>query len=203
LKHALMRISLDGTEDRQPGTQEQGHMENPRFTQKRRAFSMACGVEVSIRAPADVIWNLLIDGKGFSRWNSTVTSIEGEIREGERLRLHVPGTERTFTPTVSGVVPNERMTWTGGFAPMFKGVRTFVLKPRNDGSADFAMEERFSGLMLPLVKGSMPDFGPVFERFAGDLKREAERGKGVGPEMDTVTGKPTDSRPPEGRTRCG
>jgi len=29
--------------------------------------------------------------------------------------------------------------------------------------------------MLPLVRGSMPDFGPVFERYADDLKREAER----------------------------
>jgi len=31
--------------------------------------------------------------------------------------------------------------------------------------------------MLPLAKGSMPDFGPVFEHFASDLKREAERGR--------------------------
>lgn len=31
------------------------------------------------------------------------------------------------------------------------------------------------GLVLPLVKGSMPDFGPVFERYANDLKREAEQ----------------------------
>jgi hypothetical protein len=52
---------------------------------------------------------------------------------------------------------------------------TFVLKSRNDGSTEFVMEERFSGLLLPLVKGSMPDFGPVFERYASDLKREAER----------------------------
>ena len=28
------------------------------------------------------------------------------------------------------------------------------------------MQERFSGLMLPLVEGSLPDFGPVFERYA-------------------------------------
>jgi hypothetical protein len=67
------------------------------------------------------------------------------------------------------------MTWTGGFSPVFKGVRTFELRPRDDGSTQFAMEERFSGLMLPFVKGSMPDFGPVFERYANDLKHEAER----------------------------
>lgn len=50
------------------------------------------------------------------------------------LRLHVPGTERTFTPTVSGVVSCERMTWTGGFAPVFKGVRMFELRPRKRAS---------------------------------------------------------------------
>ena len=50
------------------------------------------------------------------------------------VRVHVPGTDRVFTPRVSGVVPDERMTWTGGFSPMFKGVRTFELRPRSDGA---------------------------------------------------------------------
>jgi hypothetical protein len=66
------------------------------------------------------------------------------------------------------------MVWTGGLAPVFKGVRTFQLRPFNDGSTDFTMEERFSGLILPLVKGSLPDFGPIFERYANDLRLEAE-----------------------------
>jgi hypothetical protein len=136
---------------------------------------MTCRVEVTIKATAATIWSILTDAQGFARWNSTVTGIEGEIREGGRLRIHVPGTDRSFTPTVSGVVSNERMIWAGGFAPIFKGVRTFTLKSRGDGSTDFAMEERFSGLTLPLIKGSLPDFGPVFARYASDLKREAER----------------------------
>ena len=153
-------------------------MDNPTITQRRGAFSLACRVEVNIQADAERVWHLLTDAPGFSRWNSTVTSVEGEIREGERLRLHVPGTDRTFTPEVSEVVANEHMAWTGGFAPVFKGVRVFDLKAREDGSTDFAMEERFSGLMLPLVKGSLPDFGPVFERYALDLKRESEQTPG-------------------------
>jgi len=149
-------------------------MPEPTITRTHGAFSLACGVGVNIRAKAERIWCLLTDAKGFPRWNSTVTRIEGQIREGERLRLHVPGTDRTFTPTVSAVVPCERMTWTGGFAPLFKGVRTFELKRREDGSTDFAMAERFSGLLLPLLKGSLPDFGPVFQSYANDLKHEAE-----------------------------
>jgi len=150
-------------------------MNDPRFTKTSSTFAMTCAVEVNIEASAEIVWTLLTDGKGFPRWNSTVTGIEGDIREGERLRLHVPGTSRTFTPRVSGVVPGRRMVWSDGFAPIFKGVRTFVLKPRDNASTDFVMEEQFSGVMFGLTKGMLPDFRPIFEAYANDLKREAER----------------------------
>jgi hypothetical protein len=150
-------------------------MNEPAITKTRSAFSLSCRVDVNIGAGAAVVWHLLTDAQRFPKWNSTVTGIEGQIREGERLRLHVPGTTRTFTPKVSDVVPNERMTWSDGVAPLFRGVRTFSLRPRDDGSTDFTMEEQFSGVVFALVKGSLPDFGPIFERYASDLKREAER----------------------------
>ncbi len=134
-------------------------MTEPKVTQTRGAFSLACSVAVNIRARAERIWNLLTDAKNFPRWNSMVAGIEGEIREGEQLRLRVPGTDRTFTPRVSGVVPGERMTWAGGLAPVFKGVRTFELRARSDGSVDFSMEERFSGLMFAAGQGLVSGLG--------------------------------------------
>jgi len=155
-------------------TDEDRHRE-PAATLIRHVFSLVCRVEVNIRASAPAIWHILTDAEGYPRWNSTITRIDGEIREGKRLRLHVPGTERTFTPRVSGVTPNQRMTWTGGFAAIFKGVRTFELNPGPDASTDFLMQERFSGVVFALVKGMLPDFRPIFEAYAGDLKREAER----------------------------
>jgi hypothetical protein len=88
--------------------------------------------------------------------------------------VHAPGTDRTFKPRVSNVVPDRHMAWIGGFAPLMKGVRTFDLRARDDGSTHFVMQERFSGLMLPLARRSMPDFGPIYERYADDLKRAAE-----------------------------
>jgi len=148
---------------------------NCKAVRTRGAFSLACGVEVNILASAQAVWRILTDAEGFPRWNSTVTRVEGEIRDGAKIRLSVPGTERRFTPRVAFVVPGERMTWTGGFLPLFKGVRTFVLKRRGDGSTDFAMDERFAGLMLPFVRSALPDFRPIFERYAMDLKQEAER----------------------------
>jgi hypothetical protein len=37
------------------------------------------------------------------------------------------------------------------------------------------MVEVFSGLMLPMIAGSLPNFGPAFEQYAADLKRAAEQ----------------------------
>jgi len=137
---------------------------------------MECKIAVSIRAPATRIWALLTDANDFPRWNSTVTSIEGDIEVGNKLKLRVPISERTFTPKVAEFVPPHRMVWSDGAAPMFKGVRTFSLSQKPDGTTDFSMVEVISGLMLPMIKGSLPDFGPPFEQYASDLKREAEGG---------------------------
>jgi len=67
------------------------------------------------------------------------------------------------------------MVWKDGFAPMFSGVRTFSLTPKSDGTTDFSMIEVFKGIMLPLIKGSLPDFKPNFEQYALDLKAAAEK----------------------------
>lgn len=64
--------------------------------------------------------------------------------------------------------------WRDGFYPMFQGTRTFTLTPRG-ASTDFAMVEVFRGLMLPMIKGSLPDFGPVFDRYAADLAAACTR----------------------------
>jgi hypothetical protein len=139
------------------------------------AFRMGCTISVTIQAGPDRVWALLTDAAGFPRWNSTVTSIEGEITEGRRLKLRVPvAPGRVFKPKVSHVEPLRSMTWSDGMAPMFKGVRTFTLDEGRDGTTKFTMKEEFFGLMLPMIKGSLPDFAPVFEQYAEDLRCAAE-----------------------------
>lgn len=138
-------------------------------------FILDCSVEIVIAASAERVWALLTNAQDFSRWNSTVTKIEGEIAEGQKLKITVPSAPgQTFKPKVSGLEPNRAMTWSDGMAPMFKGVRTFALSDAGGGRTKFAMREVFSGLMLPMIKGSLPDFGPIFETYAQDLKRAAE-----------------------------
>lgn len=150
---------------------------NGRADKIESTFRMTCSITHNILAKPERIWSLLTDAKGFPRWNSTVTAIDGTIGLGQRLALKVTAAPtRTFKPTVTAFEPEKRMVWSDGMAPMFKGVRTFTLSPKDDGSTDFSMNEVFSGVMLPLIKGSLPDFAPSFEAYAANLKQEAEKG---------------------------
>ena len=141
---------------------------------KVSTFRMECRVSISINAPPERVWALLTNAVDFPRWNSTVSSLKGSISEGEKLELRVPYSDRTFSPKVTELVPATRMVWSDGFAPMFKGERTFSLTPQANNATRFEMVELFSGLMLPMIKGSLPDFSPIFDRYALDLKKEAE-----------------------------
>ena len=139
-------------------------------------FRMECAVAIEIKAAPKAIWRILTNASEFPKWNSTVKSIEGEIKLGTKLALRVTAApDRVFKPSVTTFEPEKEMVWSDGFAPMFKGVRTFTLTPKDGGSTEFRMVEVFSGLMLPMIKGSLPDFGPPFEAYATDLKREAEK----------------------------
>lgn len=101
-------------------------------------------------------------------------SIDGEIRKGNIIKLiSVLDPKRTFKLKVTTLTPTV-LVWEDGVAPLFKGVRTFTLTPRSDGSTDFSMVEVFKGIMLPMIKGSLPDFKANFEQYASDLKAAAE-----------------------------
>jgi uncharacterized protein YndB with AHSA1/START domain len=129
-----------------------------RAEKTKQTFRMECGVSINIRATPERVWSLLTDAAGFPAWNSTVQSMEGRIALGQKLRVRVPAApKRVFTLKVSAFDAARRMVWRSGALPMFRGVRTFTLSPRGDGSIDFSMVEVFDGIMLPMIAGSLPD----------------------------------------------
>lgn len=143
-------------------------------TTSRSLFRQSVSVGVEVAAPPQRVWALLTEAQKMPQWNSTVTSVGGTIAAGERLAVRVPSSPRTFTPKVSAFDPPRRMVWRDGAAPMFEGVREYQLLDLGGGRTRFEMTETFSGLMLPMIAPSLPDFAPIFETYAADLKRAAE-----------------------------
>ena len=149
---------------------------NGKATSTKTTFSRVCSVSTNIRAKPEVIWALLTNAANMPKWNSTIISVEGRIALGEKISLKsISAPERTFNLKIAEFNPPTKLVWGDGAAPMFKGVRTYTLTSKSDGTTDFNMTEVISGLMLPMIGGSLPDFKPTFEQYAADLKREAEK----------------------------
>jgi hypothetical protein len=141
----------------------------------KSTFRRTTSVAIRVNAKPDILWAMLTNADDFPRWNSTVTSIEGPIAQGNTIKVKVKiDAKRVFKLKVNVFEHKSRMTWEQGMAPFFKGVRTYTLTPNSDVSTTFAMEETMGGLMFPMAAGSIPDFKAPFEQYAADVKKEAE-----------------------------
>ena|SRR5450432_2726928 len=130
----------------------------------------------TIKASPATIWKILTDAPNYPIWDPGVIRIEGTIEKGQNVTAYTKlNPKRAFPAKVTEFVPGQGMTWVGGMPlGLFKGVRTFTLKPKGDGNTDFTLREEYGGPLLPLFAGSIPDLTKTFEDFANGLKAHAE-----------------------------
>lgn len=131
---------------------------------------------VHIQAPPEVVWQYLINAQEFSEWDPDVTRIEGRIALNERITVYtLVSPDRAFPVTVSEFVPARRMVWSSGMPlGLFKGKRTFTLIPEPNGVTHYQVQEVFSGLLLPIIRRTIPDLNEAFQRHATALKAVSE-----------------------------
>ena len=129
-----------------------------------------------IKATPEKIWSILTDAAKYPEWDPVAERIEGRIAPGETVTAYTklsPG--RAFPAKVTEFEPGRKMTWTGGMPlGLFKGVRTFTLIPQGNNTVEFILRETFSGPMLALIGGSLPDMTEPFKGFVAGLKKRAE-----------------------------
>lgn len=135
----------------------------------KKTFNRTTEIYQYIDAKPSVIWSLLTNASDFSRWNSTVASIEGNIKKGEKIKLKSTlDTNRTFKLKVKEFIPNKKLVWGD-----VMGKRTYSLQKEGTKTL-FLMTEKIGGFMFPLFANKIPSFDESFERFVADLKKEAE-----------------------------
>jgi uncharacterized protein YndB with AHSA1/START domain len=136
----------------------------------KKTFSRETSINTTIFADPAIVWALLTNASDIPRWNSTITSLKGNIRENETIELKSTlDTKRTYKLKVKEFVPERRLAWGDAM-----GNRVYTIDKSGGGSALFSMAEKIGGPLFPLFAGSIPSFDESFEQFAADLKKEAE-----------------------------
>ena len=136
----------------------------------KKTFSRETSISTTIFADPAIVWALLTHASDIPRWNSTVTSMKGEIREGGTVELKsILDEKRTFKLKVKEFVPEKRLVWGDSM-----GTRVYTIDKVKAGEVRFTMSEKIGGPLFPLFAGAIPSFDETFERYAADLKKEAE-----------------------------
>jgi len=118
------------------------------------------GTEIEIKAPAAKVWDVLADFDRYGDWNPFIKSISGDMSEGSRLRVTmqpVGGKPMTFRPTVLKTQVPHEFRWLGHlFVPgLFDGEHYFQIEEISEDTVRFIQGERFRGILVPLLWGSM------------------------------------------------
>ena len=130
--------------------------------------------ETLINARNSTVWDIITDGGNYTVWDSGITRIDGQLRNGGPIRVRSrAGGNRTFRLRVQQI-PGEVMTWTGGLPwGLLKSVCTFTLTPHG-GMTHLRVREELTGPLLGPMWRTVPDLEPGFADYVSAVKKRAE-----------------------------
>lgn len=136
--------------------------------------------EITINAPCDIIWEVLMDFEKYSSWNPFIQSISGEPQVGSTLKVEIHPPEAksmVFKPKVLNVVPQSEFRWLGkGPLPgLFDGEHLFKLESIEETKTRFIHEEEFTGVLVGLSKKLLDKTEVGFSHMNEALKEECEK----------------------------
>lgn len=113
---------------------------------------------MDIHATPEQIWELLGNPHSYQEWNPFIVSMQGVLREGQRLEtlMHSEGSQPIrFRPTVLKVVPAQELRWRGRLLlpRVFDGEHYFELQEQTEAGNSRALTrlthgENFQGVLL-------------------------------------------------------
>jgi hypothetical protein len=136
--------------------------------------------EITIDAPAERVWQILIDLDRWQDWNPFITRAAGTVELGQQIDVTMaPEGSRPvrFRPVVTEATEPRVFSWLGhlGVRGIFDGAHRFEIHETGAGSVRFVHAETFSGVLPRLMgKWLTRTYRPAFESMNEALRRQAE-----------------------------
>ena len=137
---------------------------------------------VEINAPRELVWEILEDLAQYPQWNPFTVKVEGTLKVGNAIDLHVKMPkrgDRIQTEIVKKIDAPRSLSWgmTLGISPLLSALREQRLESITNDRCSYSTSDRFSGLLSPLVYFLFyEDVHGGFNRVAYALKERAETG---------------------------
>ncbi len=93
--------------------------------------------ELIIEATPNQIWSVLMDTKAYRDWNPVLIPIEGELKEGTKVKYEFRQDENTkseIPSTVKKMVKDELLNQGGGMPGVLTFDHKYILKPATGGT---------------------------------------------------------------------
>ena len=93
--------------------------------------------EITIAAPSEKIWAVLMDTGAYPDWNPTFVEVRGPYKVGTKLSLRVRKPDGAFVemrPTLKTLVPNRELQQGGGMPGILTYNHSWTLQPVEDGT---------------------------------------------------------------------
>lgn len=131
---------------------------------------------ITINADSKTIWAIFSDFANYANWNPFIKKVEGKIAVGAKITVELGGMK--FNPTIKEFEPERKFTWLGRvlFPGIFDGRHSFELISNPDGSTTFHHNEKFRGILVPLMRKKLDtEIKSSFEAMNERLKELAEK----------------------------
>ena len=142
--------------------------------------SRTCRTEITIDAPQQLIWDMLIDLDHYADWNPFTYGYTGSFVVGGRFMLKVRLTDKfkLGSPEIVHLIePPDRLAWCGDYPRwLVAATRYQVLRPLSPTQTHYQTWETFRGALAFVVMATLgKNIERGFQDVAVALKARAEQ----------------------------
>ncbi len=120
------------------------------------------------------MWDILTDTSNVTVWESGITSVEGEMRDGGIIRIRTNANERRGLRMRVQQIPGEVMRWRTTL-PLGLLRRTFtVILTAEAGLTHLKITHELIGLLSPFAGRRLPASPAVLQAFVEAVRKRAE-----------------------------
>ena len=135
--------------------------------------------EITINAPAELVWSVIVDFAAYPEWNRFCPQIQGELKLGAPLAMRVDlgNGLQDQVEYISVIEAPHRIVWSMENKPddPIHADRTQIITPVDANSCRYVSMDEFGGPMVPSMMEALAEaVERGFNRCAQDLKARAE-----------------------------